>query len=291
MLHITHHSVPIVDHVNEASSEMLLEMAAINFVMDPKMVKQVKMIIDVGARTAQLQSQQFETWMKTNGFWPDFHDRNAMAPPPPPQAIATSKVEVQVHALTILCSHVNEIILVLNMKNISVTVNTNKTESVTTFVGCGLSLYDTSKNAGYHPQLLGNLHEDRENSLSCEITSYYDEAVCAAKRHSSYCGVRLKDCQIIFLKRNTNEIQYYIRKIAIASFYTTVTEADILFIRMMQDMYLHKTLHVLKQLELYDEERVSKETLDAKELERLARQMQEEPKPSKFRFSLVALDS
>ena len=56
-------------------SQINLEMQSLNFIMDPIMVAQIKMVIDVGSMTADLQRQQFELWMKKKGFWPDFNEQ------------------------------------------------------------------------------------------------------------------------------------------------------------------------------------------------------------------------
>ena len=59
--------------LDSPKSQINLEMQSLNFIMDPIMVAQIKMVIDVGSMTADLQSQQFELWMKKKGFWPDFN--------------------------------------------------------------------------------------------------------------------------------------------------------------------------------------------------------------------------
>jgi hypothetical protein len=44
-------------------------------------------------------------------------------------------------------------------------------------------------------------------------------------------GVRLKNCKIVFLKRNTMEIQVYIRKFLLDAFRKKVTEEDLNFMK------------------------------------------------------------
>lgn len=46
------------------------------------------------------------------------------------------------------------------------------------------------------------------------------------RKYATFCGVRIKKAKIVFLKRNTNEIQYYIRKVLLSSFSTILEEKD-----------------------------------------------------------------
>lgn len=161
--------------------------------------------------------------MKTSGFWPDFHEKwGGQVNLDPKVAISdlsevTSKIQVNISAATILCTHQNilthqnETIYLFNVRAIELMVSSSNLTNVTNFSAQGLSLFDTSRNSGNHPQLITNLSPERENSLTCEVRISKDENMVRIQKYRTYCGVRLRDCLVVFLKRNTNEIQYYIR--------------------------------------------------------------------------------
>ena len=77
----------------------------------------------------------------------------------------------------------------------------------------------------------------------------------------------MKDVKIVFLKRNTTEIQFYIRKIAIDSFYTKLNAGDAEFVEELQSKNLLHSLEPMKQIDLQKHEASSKEAYDQKILQ------------------------
>lgn len=83
--------------------------------------------------------------MKTSGFWPDFRDKgsydtyqdkdfnlNSSKIIDGDSTVVTFKIELKTQSATILCVHLNENILLFNMKEIVLVINSSKLTNVTT---------------------------------------------------------------------------------------------------------------------------------------------------------------
>ena len=83
--------------------------------------------------------------MKTSGFWPDFRDKwvydtyqdkddnlNNSKIIDGDSSVVTSKIELKAQSATILCVHLNENILLFNLREIELVINSSKLTNVTT---------------------------------------------------------------------------------------------------------------------------------------------------------------
>lgn len=153
------------------------------------------------------------------------------------------------------------------MRNVSVSIQNC---ALSTQININLRqarLFDTAIISGYHTTILEDYSDDEHNQIDIEIQVCQNEELIRIKKYQSYCGIRIKRAKIVFLKRITNEIQYYIRKVLLKSFGQNTNEDDISYI-----WNNIKNQDIMYKAELKPETQTS-------------------PPEFGFKFSLVALNS
>jgi hypothetical protein len=78
-------------------------------------------------------------------------------------------------------------------------------------------LIDTCERHAEHPSTLTSFKNGGCNRLSIEFKTYKDSNFISLNKYSKYLGVRLENAVIIFLKKNTMELQLYFRLYLLAA--------------------------------------------------------------------------
>ncbi|KAL4464468.1 hypothetical protein ABPG72_021161 [Tetrahymena utriculariae] len=147
-------------------------------------------------------------------------------------------------------------------------------------------LYDISEKTGLHTQTLGSFEKINNqqakypcNQLSIEMKTFHSKELSQIQKFSTYIGIKLEEAKIVFLKRNTMEIQVYIRQFLLAALRNRIESEDLNFIR----EYSKKLIY--KKYDLFIED---KEFLKSFQ-EPVQNNLQ--PEPSDMKMEIVVLNS
>ncbi|KAL4483457.1 hypothetical protein ABPG73_001006, partial [Tetrahymena malaccensis] len=168
-----------------------------------------------------------------------------------------------------------------------------------------VSLYDISEKTGLHTQTLGSFEKINNqqaqypcNQLSIEMKTFHSKELSSIQQFSTYIGnlhsflksllvyseineigIKLEEAKIVFLKRNTMEIQVYIRQFLLAALRNRITKEDLKFIR----EYSKKLIYKKYDLFIEDQEHL-------KNFQEPVQNVQQ-PEPSDMKMEIVVLNS
>ncbi|CAD8085165.1 unnamed protein product [Paramecium sonneborni] len=254
-------------------SRVVVNLKQLNLILDPDIITKMRLIIDIGNFAAEIKQQQFTKWMRENGFWPDFNevDQKQQSETQTQTTITsdlfqeTSRIELQINQIVLMLNYNDQVVYLMNMKSIETQISSSQLFKNVNIKMQQVKLFDTAEISGIHRTMLEDYDDQNENEIQCQIQICNNPDLIRIRKYATYCGVRIQRAKIVFLKRNTNEIQYYLRKVLIKSFSSTLTNED------KNDL--------LKESEIQNQSYAT-----------LPKEVQVDSEFG-FRFSLVALDS
>ncbi|CAK73960.1 unnamed protein product (macronuclear) [Paramecium tetraurelia] len=215
-------------------SRVVINLKQLNLILDPDIIKKMRLIFDIGNLAAEVKKQQFTKWMRENGFWPDFNevDKKQQSETQTWSTITsdlfqeTNRIELQINQIVLMLNYEDQVVYLMNMKFIDTQISSSQLFKNINIKMQQVRLFDTAVIGGIHRTMLEDYDEQNENQIQCQIQICNNPDLIRIRKYATYCGVRIQRAKIVFLKRNTNEIQYYLRKVLITSFSSTLTNED-----------------------------------------------------------------
>ncbi|CAD8180234.1 unnamed protein product [Paramecium pentaurelia] len=215
-------------------SRVSINLKQLNLILDPDIITKMRQIFDIGNLAAEVKKQQFTKWMRENGFWPDFNevDQKQQQEAQTQTTITsdlfqeTNRIELEINQIVLMLNYKDQVVYLMNMKFIDTQISSSKLFKNINIKMQQVKLFDTAVISGIHRTMLEDYDDQNENQVQCQIQICNNSDLIKIRKYATYCGVRIQRAKIVFLKRNTNEIQYYLRKVLIKSFSSTLTNQD-----------------------------------------------------------------
>ncbi|EGR30420.1 hypothetical protein IMG5_132670 [Ichthyophthirius multifiliis] len=227
-----------------------LELKSTILTLDPVQIAYLKGILDITSIYINQRIEDYKEFMQTKGFTATFQEQKTQKNNQKKleennldenNKVILSNIRVEIPSLSVIMLHNSSLkskdqnnkllpVFVLNMKDILFNQKNFENDTQMKFISKNISLFDVGQFSGLHTQILGNI-ENGQNELSLEFNIKNTELINQNNNYSTYIGVKIKNSKIVFLKKNTIELQTYILKFLMNSIQNKTTVEDINFMK------------------------------------------------------------